>query len=116
MNEENKNVNEEPVMETPQEDTPNTPQGNSTEEHASSGPLVGVAIIILVLIVGGIYFWNTEVNNHKGDATQETSAEATVDALNTQGTSDEVAAIEADLDTTDLDNLDAELDDLLNGL
>lgn len=131
MNEENKNENTEqtpaqeapqevPAQETPQEEIPNTLQSDAPEK-STSGPLIGVAIIIIVLVAGGIYFWSTTVerDNEEYEFTTVQLKEDTdtiVNKLSTQGTSDEIADIEADLDTTELDNLDSELDDLLNEL
>jgi len=103
----------------PSEETvPSTLQDNASEQ-SSSGPLAGIAIIIIVLIAGGIYFWSITVDkNGKVDQlpTIQSGGEtdAIVNQLNTQGTSDEVTDIEADLNTTDLENLDSELNDLLN--
>jgi hypothetical protein len=140
MNEEYKNTEQTPVQETPQEETPavsqeaiptpkqeevptipqeatqNTQQGGTSEENAF-GPLIGVAIIIIVLIAGGIYFWSTTIDQEESPTVQSTiEADKIVSQLNSQGTSDEIADIEADLNITDLDNLDSELDDLLNEL
>lgn len=124
MNEENKNIEQTPVQETPQEETPtvsqeatqNTQQGGASEENAF-GPLIGVAIIIIVLIAGGIYFWSTTIVQEEDVVVQSTiEADEIVSQLDTQGTSDEIADIEADLNITDLDNLDSELEDLLNEL
>lgn len=130
MNEENKNENieqtptqevpqEVPVQEIPQEEIPSTLQSDAPEK-STSGPLIGIAIIIIVLIAGGIYFWSTAVDRG-GEAElptiqSEEAVDEIVSQLNTQGTSDEIADIEADLDTTELDNLDSELDALLNEL
>jgi len=122
MNEENKDesMKQIPPQETQQEEIPNTLQSEAPEK-STSGPLIGVAIIIIVLIAGGIYFWSTAVNQDEdGDqlptiqSGEET--DAIVSRLESQGTSDEIADIEADLNTTELDNLDSELDDLLNEL
>ena len=126
MNEEDKNIDQAPQTKAPaetpsnEEAVPNTLQGNAPQQ-SSSGPLVGVAIIIIVLIVGGIYFWSTAVDRDKETRQLPTiqsggETDAIVNQLNTQGISDEVADIEADLNLTDLENLDSELDVLLNEL
>ncbi|MBI1999290.1 MAG: hypothetical protein HYS74_01375 [Parcubacteria group bacterium] len=79
------------------------------------GPIVGIALIIIVLALGGFYFWGKELVQQgdtaeipaAADVLQE--ADAQLESLNQQGTSDEVQAIENDLTATDLDGLDAEL-------
>jgi len=123
MNEEMKNENIEQQIPT-QEEMPNTLQSDSPQQ-SSFGPLVGIAIIVILLIVGGVYFWNTTVDKERqenqlptilpGDQVLE-ETDAIVDQLNTQGTSDEVVDIETDLSATELDTLDSDLNDLLNEL
>lgn len=129
MNEEDKKVHTGEVPQdsqssqnAPEEETSAMPHDDKPEE-SSSGPLVGIAIIVIVLIAGGIYLWSTTFNQEEEAADQAPAVEFTnaetdaiVNQLNSQGTSDEVADIEADLNLTDLENLDSELDDLLNEL
>lgn len=117
MNEENKSeVTEEVRME---DGTQNISE--EVQEKSSSGSLIGVVIIIIVLVAGGIYFWST-ISNRSNETDQLPTiqsggeTDAIVNQLNAQNTSDEVTDIEADLNTTELDNLDSELDDLLNEL
>ncbi len=99
------------------EEVPNTLQGDSPEQ-GSTGPIVGIAIIVILLIVGGIYFWNTVTNKDNSDQLSaiqsEVETNAIVNQLESQGTSDEVTAIEEDLGLTDFENLDSELNNLLN--
>lgn len=68
------------------------------ESGGSSGPIIGAIVILAVIILGGLYFWGQRA----GDG-------AMIDETNTQSGSDETAAIEADLDAIDIENLDAEL-------
>lgn len=64
------------------------------------GPVVGSIIILLVILIGGYYFWN-KVQEKRIAPTQEQE-------LNT---SDEVSDIEADLETTtDFEDIEGELD------
>ena len=106
-------------------DTAKESAPGTSEQHApnarSFGPLVGIIIIIVVLLIGAFYFFNTKV-----DELQETEllptiqsggeTEAIVNQLETQGTSDDIGAIEEDLNATDLENLDTELNQILNEL
>lgn len=102
---------EQQAPEMPHEEMPNTLQDNAPDKK-SSGPLIGIIIIIVVLLVGGLYFWMTKIATIPEETGTDT--EAVVEQLSTQSASDEISAIEADLDATDLENLDAELDSLLN--
>lgn len=108
---------------------PATPDIVSTtpiiEDEGTShlAPIIGVLIIMLVLILGGLYLWGRELS--KGPAAIEivpreiennepetTRAEADAEILQTTSTSDEIAAIEADIESTELDTLDAELEEI----
>ena len=100
------------------------------ESPSHLGPILGVLIVLLVLILGGLYLWgSTLMDNAIEEAAVENlpttrtpteipvnnepenaNARAEVEALETVSTSDEIEAIEADIDATNLDSLDAELD------
>ena len=73
--------------------------GTVESSGGSSGLIIGVIVILAIIILGGLYFWSQRV-----DVTDQA-----VESINTQSTSDEAAAIEADLNTTNVENLDAEL-------
>ncbi|MDO8729250.1 MAG: hypothetical protein Q7K26_05215 [bacterium] len=64
----------------------------------SNNLIFGVIVILAIIILGGLYFWN-----------QRISKDAAIDEINTQNNADEAATIEADLNATDIENLDAEL-------
>lgn len=71
------------------------------------GPVFGIVIIIVLLIVGGIYVFLT------GGGPKEAQIEDNVaEELSTQGTSTDIDAIEADVMNTDLGDLSAPLDSL----
>lgn len=83
------------------------PEQNNVSTRAEeggglSGPIIGVIIILAIIILGGLYFWSQR-------ASDETLTNEVVEGINTQSDSDEASAIEADLDATDIENLDAEL-------
>ncbi|MFH0804028.1 MAG: hypothetical protein V1896_00280 [Candidatus Zambryskibacteria bacterium] len=76
----------------------------SDTNKKSMGPLVAVIIILALIIIGGLYFL-------KQRSSQETYVPATendaiTDSLNTQSNSDNLNSIEADLNATDINNLD----------
>ncbi len=122
MNEKNKDENMEqtPIQETVRKGTSDTTQ-NNTSGKGTLGPIVGTIIIVILLIIGGIYFLNTAFNKNKEADKLPTiqsggETDAVVNQLETQGTSDKVTDIEADLNTTDLKSLDSGLNNLINGL
>ena len=73
--------------------------GGESKSGGWAGLIIGVIITLAIIILGGFYFWGQRVDVTDG----------TVESINTQGTPDEATAIEADLNTTDIENLDAEL-------
>ena len=75
----------------------------SGEGGGSLGPIIGGIVILVIIILGGLYFWGQRVND--SDAVIDGSAES----INMQSDSDAAAAIEADLDATDVENLDSEI-------
>lgn len=86
------------------------------EEHGNTvGPVVGTIVIVAVLVIGGLYYWGAQLNKQSAVDESLTAEDITAavdtstEALGIQSTSDEVTAIEDDLDLTDLDDLDAEL-------
>ncbi|MCR4306531.1 MAG: hypothetical protein NUV42_01030 [Candidatus Yonathbacteria bacterium] len=94
------------------------PLSSVPEEKMHVGPLIGIIIIAVVMILGGLYFWGQKVNNvppQENTADSMTAEKVAgqpdeaLNALGTQGTSDSVADIDADLSATVLNGLDAEV-------
>ena len=70
----------------------------------SKGPLIAVIIILVLIIIGGLYFLKTRSAEEPFvPAVQEDTITA---SLNQQSQSDDLNSIEADLNATNLDNLD----------
>lgn len=61
----------------------------------SVGPIVGIIIIVIVLVIGAFYFWGAELN--------QTPAPATASPLSE---SDELTDISADLSATAINGID----------
>lgn len=89
------------------------------EEKGHFGAWAGIVIIVVILALGGLYFWGKKLNNEgpsmpapmiENAGTSETGVfDQSTEALQTQGTSDNISDIEADLNSTNLENLDADL-------
>lgn len=76
----------------------------------SAGPVLGIIIIIALLVVGGMFVLANRLAVPALTADEiETAPDATTDALGTQATSTDLESIEADVNNTNLSNLDAEL-------
>ena len=78
-----------------------------------TGSIIGSIIVIIVIIIGGLYFWGTKSTDKmatpgttdpiNGIPTQDPIG----DALRNASNSDDLGAIEADLNATDINNIDA---------
>ncbi len=90
------------------------------------GIAIGLLITILAVLLSGLYLWNAllpekgpepspfVVPSNKEPETPR--ADADIQILHTVSNSDEIASIEADLESTNLDSLDKELDLIENDL
>lgn len=99
----------QPMSEAPQDTmaTGGPADGGSPEKgEGSFGPLVAIIIIVIILILGGLYFWGQRADISEPIIPAD---DTIVETLETQSTSDEIVDIDADLEATDLDNLDADL-------
>ncbi len=102
------------------------PQGNPIvpqKESKPMGALIGAIIVIILLIAGGIYVWSTRIqpqitapenaqtvaDNTAALEESATAPDTMIDTLTSQSSSDEVTSIEADLNATDLNSIDKEL-------
>lgn len=84
------------------EDQNNVNAGESTPNGSSAGPVIGIIVILVIIILGGLYFWG----QRNGENTILNEA---LNAINLQSDSDEIDTIEADLNATDIENLDSEM-------
>lgn len=77
----------------------------------SVGPVVGLIIILAVIILGGLYFWGERNNSGSGDLTSPSTAQSDADtaAIEAQSSSDDVDSIQGDLNNTNTETLDADL-------
>lgn len=87
-------------------------QGVRPTEKEPAGALISIIIIVLVIIAGAYFFLKRVPTQESASVTPQTETDATTAALSTQGTSDEVADIQKDLDATpDISNVGAGLGD-----
>lgn len=92
-------------------DTSNAQPPRQNDSAASSiGPLVGIIVVVIVVVLGGMYFWGQRIEKSGEDTAFEN--DAATESLENQSSSDEIAAIEADINNTDLQNLDTELNQI----
>lgn len=122
MNEEENN------MTTPEEMT--TQPEMTNDEPIANGPVLALLAVLLLVVLGGMYYWYTNLEStepavvetptrptaEENNEPESTTAEAQAGAATIVSTSDEISAIEADLESTDLESLDTELQAIENEL
>jgi len=97
------NQNEAPMQEAPVEE--------SAPKEKSAGGVISTIIIVVIILIGAVYlFTSREPAIEMTPEEISTAPDAQVEALMEQGTSDSLTTIEEDLDATELEGLDAELD------
>lgn len=83
------------------------PAGDS--KKSGVGALIGSIIIILILVLGALYFWGGKLQTSDKELNFDDSSAA---INGTTSASDEVSDIEADLNKTETVNLDDDLNAL----
>jgi hypothetical protein len=91
-------------------------------ESIANGPILILLVVLLLAVLGGMYRWFVVLNKDvptimtssrptaaENKEPESTTARAQVEAYKTVSNSDEVPAIEADVEGTNLDSLDSEL-------
>ncbi len=103
-------------METnqPQENTPIEQSANQvifTPEKKSHGPLVGLSIIVILIVLGGIYFLKEKADYGDtylyDDTAYQYQNSEDLQKIESQSSSDEISAIESDLQATNVDGIDS---------
>jgi hypothetical protein len=83
---------------------PVMPQSPVSRSSGNSS-LWALVIILAVVLAAGAYFWS-----ERGTTEMYEADNSSLDAINFQSDSDAEADIEADLNSTDVDNVDYDLD------
>lgn len=83
---------------------PPLPPTFNSGQKKSHGPLIAVIVILLLIVIGGLYFLGQRMNGDYGVPAQ-TDDQITA-GLQQQSASDDLNSIEADLNATNIDNLD----------
>ena len=100
----------------------NSPPAPASSSNLLSAPIIVLLVLILAAILGGFYYWYTIVMSEKivptgavrptADQNKEpesTTAVARTQIMDVVSTSDELSAITADAETTNLADLDSEV-------
>jgi len=108
-------------MKMPENSTPvQTPS-----KSVLTGPIILLLGLLLLGVLAGLYLWFSNLNGtpepvpdpvverptpEENNEPESATAEAQTENLGTMSTSDEISAIEADIEATDIESLDAELE------
>lgn len=102
----------QPPMGEPQ--TPELEPIETHEAHASKNLIIIAVLAVIVIVLAVLYIWGSSVSMQDESLPAPLPAEdAQTEALEQVGTSTDIPTIEEDLDSTDLDNLDAEMDQVM---
>lgn len=83
------------------------PNNTNVEGEGSIGPVIALIIILAVIVLGGLYFWGQRTSNNTTDIYGNPISTST--PVSSESTSDTSAAINADLNATDLNSIDNQL-------
>ncbi len=82
-----------------------TPVMGGEEKNGKTGAMIGILVIIIILVIGALYFWGERLVGTPEEETPTTFQPE-------ESTSDELAAIEADLSATALEGFDQEINSI----
>lgn len=92
----------------------NTEQMQPVSKKLSFGPVLGIILIIILLVLGGFYLWGQKLNTGGVMTAEEIlqQEDPLLVDIESQSTSDEISNIEDDLGAIDLEALDSELENI----
>ena len=93
-----------------QNDTQQEQPNFADTKKSGFAPVLGIIVIIALLAFGGLYYLTQGIDQIPSYEAGEN--DAAVQALSEQSASDAIADIEADVEATDLSEIDALLEDL----
>lgn len=89
---------------------------NMQKPITHNGPTLAILIIILIVILGGMYLWGGMLGEQPAEVTpllnnepETPRAKTDVEILGTLSPSDELGAIEADIQNTNLDSVESDM-------
>lgn len=78
-------------------------QGNAPMSHKGGK---GIVVAIIIVVAAALVLWFVMSKGTMAPTENQVSNDAVTDSLNTQSNSDELNAIDADLNATDIDSID----------
>jgi uncharacterized protein HemX len=100
-------------------ETNNIPNFTNPNKKTQIGPIIGLLIILTIIVIGTLYFWGQRIEKIKNKQdiqqtiqTQDQNMDVQIKLLKEQSDSDSVESIEADLNATDFENIDFEIEQI----
>jgi len=93
----------------------NNPSGEENDTNSgaeakdSTGPVIGLVVILAIIILGGLYFWSQRSGGEGSVADEAVITDEAVKAIDIQSKADDTASIETDLNATDIETIDSEI-------
>jgi len=98
-------------------------KNNDLTQRASPRAVLAFFIVLIVLIVGGLYVWGSQLTpsdlsdtenrvTYTNNEPETTRANADIQASAVLSSSDEVSAIEADISSTNITGADSDMDSM----
>lgn len=82
----------------------NNQEPQKIKEESGVGPVIGSIIVIILIILGGIYYWNSIKDRVPVETNQNTQAEQNAD--------EDLSEIEAEIDLSELDQIDQDVSEI----
>jgi uncharacterized protein HemX len=113
MEEENKDsLDDARDKQTPEQVPEETPTEGTVfkEKESKVGPVIGAIIVILIIVVGGIYFWSVQIEESRPSEQSEEMIGGDQFSEPAEDPIEEANQIQKELDDLNLEDIDAELD------
>lgn len=95
-------------MDTMEQQTNGRPPQKGGLPGQGVGPVLGIIIIVILLALGGLYYFTVGVSEIRDqNAVEQVSPEQEATAIATQGTTSNLNDIQTDAEATDLSGLDS---------
>lgn len=106
-----------PPVTPPRAEQPNPimmPPAPTMPEKHSFGPIIGSVIIVIILILGALYFWGQRVNKAPAEQVpaQVQESQLQVEETSAPVSSDEIESIESDLMSENFTDLEASISEI----
>lgn len=88
-----------------------TPDTSAVKKDSGTGPIIGSIIIIILIVLGGLYFWGYIIKKQHVEA--PITNESTSEQVPSEEVADpDVAEINNELNSTNVDDVDSDMNEI----